>query len=46
MGQVNLLLGKWKKNFSAYLPTPRVQKSGDVKKSLHCETVIKDNVQE
>ena len=31
-------------NLIAYLPTPRVQKSGDVKKSLHCKNVIIDNV--
>ena len=30
----------------SYLPTPRVQKSGDIEKSLHCENVIFDNVQE
>ena len=27
-----------------YLPTPRVQKSGDVLKSLHCKNIIFDNV--
>ena len=26
----------------SYLPTPRVQKSGDIKKSLHCKNVIFD----
>ena len=29
---------------STYLPTPRVQKFGDIQKSLHCKNVIFDNV--
>ena len=28
----------------AYLPTPTVQKPGDILKSLHCMNVIFDNV--
>ena len=29
---------------NTYLPTPQVQKSGDILKSLHCKNIIFDNV--